>query len=1100
MNNDMTAQSVYVFPVSFAQERLWILDQMQPGNPAYIIPAAVRLKGSLSADTLERTLKEIIRRHEALRTTFDYVEGRPVQVVKPTMALSLPLIDLSDTDSRLREAKALSVAAQHSERAFDLKSGPLLRAELIRLDEQDHLLLLARHHIISDGWSSGVLIEEIVKIYEAFLQHKPSPLTELSIQYPDYANWQRQWMQGEALDERLAYWKRQLGGSLPVLQLPTDWPRPAAQSFRGANEPLVLSNPLTDSLKAMSYKEGVTLFMTLLAAFDVLFFKYTNQEDILVGVPMANRNDEEVESLIGCFINPVVARTDLSGDPTFRELLERVRQVVLEADSHQDAPFVKLIEELQPGRDLSRSPLFQVMLAPQSASVQNWTLPGLDFTSFEIDIGASELDLLLVVNDTAQGLSGYMQYDTDLFEADTIRRMLDQFTVLLEAVAANPGQRISRLSLLTEDEKRLMLAEWNDTNGDYSESACIHHLFETQAERTPHATAVVCEGKHLTYGQLNRRANQLAHRLQRLGVGPDMVVGLCMERSLEMVVGLLGVLKAGAAYLPLDPQYPKERLAFMIKDVRAQVLLTQQRLADLLPWQRENLINLDTEWEAICNESDENPTSPVRPENLAYVIYTSGSTGRPKGTMIQHGSLVSYTETAAAGYGIARTDRVLQFCSISFDISAEEIYPCLTQGATLVLRTDWMLDSVATFLNMVAGWGVSVLSLPTAYWHEITGSLGTEVAEFPGSLRLIIIAGERALPQRLAGWHKHVGRRTRLINTYGLTESTIISTLGELTEAGQTADQLREVPVGRPIRNTQVYILDSNLQPVPVGMPGEIHIGGLLLARGYFDRPDATAVRFIPNPFGAQPGARVYKTGDLARYLPDKNIEFLGRNDNQVKVRGFRIELREIELVLGRHPSLRDVVVLARQDSHGEKRVLAYVVAKPDQIVTTGELRSFLKRELPEYMVPSAFILMDALPLTPNGKLDRAALPAPNGVRPTLAVDYVPPRTKLEQDIIRAWQEVLKVEAVGIHDNFFDLGGHSLSIIQLRHKLQGVISKDIAMVELFSHPTVNSFAEHISSEGQPLPAQSSGDDLGARREARKHRRELRRQAQAKIGG
>lgn len=1097
MSNDAAVQSVYVFPVSFAQERLWILDQMQPGNPAYNIPAAVRLKGRLGVGALEKALNEIITRHEALRTTFDYLEGRPVQVIKPADEGSLPVIDLRTTEESVREAKALRLAARLAGAPFDLKSGPLLRTALIKLDEHDHLLLLTMHHIISDGWSSYVLIREIATLYDAFLNSRQSPLPKLRVQYPDFADWQRQWLQGEALDERLSYWKRQLGGALPVLQLPTDWPRPPVQSFRGANEPLALGKQLTDKLKALSQQESVTLFITLMAAFNVLLFRYTDQEDILIGTPAANRNDEELEGLIGCFVNPVVLRTDLSGDPSFRRLLDRVRRVVLEADSHQDAPFVKLVEQLQPERDLSRPPLFQIMLSLQNAPRPAWNLPALAFTSFEIDSGSSELDLLLVINDSEQGLNGFMQYDTDLFEADTIRRMLDHFAVLLEEAVTDPEQRISSMPLLTEARRRLMLAELNDTNGEYIDNVCIHHLFEAQAERTPDVTAVICEDQHLTYSQLNQRANQVAHYLRRLGAGPDSVVGLCMERSLEMVVALLGILKAGAAYLPLDSQYPQERLTFMIEDSRAQILLTQERLLNSIPRRQENLISIDTEWKTISGERDENPSSAVRPGNLAYVIYTSGSTGRPKGTMIQHESLVSYTETATAGYGIAHTDRVLQFCSISFDISAEEIFPCLTRGATLVLRTDWMLDSVSMFLNTVDCWSVSVLSLPTAYWHEITASLGTEVEELSPSLRLIIIAGERALPQRLATWHAHVGRRTRLINTYGLTESTIISTLGELTEADGAGGRLREVPVGRPIRNTQVYILDRNLQPVPVGVPGEIYIGGLLLARGYFDRPDVTSERFIPNPFGSLPGGRIYKTGDLARYLPDKNIEFLGRNDNQVKIRGFRVELSEIESTLGRHPFLRDAVVIA-QDAGGEKRILAYVVARPGRAPTTGELRSFLRRELPEYMMPSAFIVIDALPLTPNGKLDRAALPAPDGLRPSLEVDYAPPRTTLEQNITMIWQEVLKVETVGIHDNFFDLGGHSLRIIQLRNKLQSILGKEISIVELFTYPTVNSLAEHISiGAGQPPPGGSSSEDISARKGSRIRRRELRQQAQAK---
>ena len=1063
-------------PLSFAQERLWFLDQLEPDSPAYNIPAAVRIRGSLNVTALEQSVNDIVRRHKALRTTFATVDGEPVQVIAPAKPLSLVSLDLRALPEDEREAEALRLATEEAQRPFDLAQGPLLRATLLRLGEEEHIALLTMHHIASDGWSMGVLIREVAALYQAFSTGEPSPLPELPIQYADFAVWQRQWLQGEVLEAQLAYWKQQLA-DIPVLELPTDRPRPAIQTSRGAHQSLELSQTLTEALKALSRQEGVTLYMTLLAVFKALLHRYTGQDDIVVGSPIANRNRTEIEGLIGFFVNTLVLRTDLSGDPSFRELLGRVREVALGAYAHQDLPFEKLVEELQPERDMSHTPLFQVMFVFQNTPMEVLELPDLTLSPLEIETRIAQFDLALFMEDIEQGLIEVLEYNTDLFDAATIARLLGHFQALLESIVANPDQRLSDLPLLTEAERRQLLVEWNDTQAEYPKDACIHQLFEAQVERTPDAVAVVLpstdpersEDGQLTYRELNRQANQLAHRLRAMGVGPEVRVGMCVERSLEMAVGFLGTLKAGGAYVPLDPAYPKERLAFMLEDLQTPVLLTHQRLMTRLPEYETQVICLDSDWETIAHESDENPASGVTADNLAYVIYTSGSTGKPKGVMIQHTSLVSYTETACDEYAVKPSDRILQFASLSFDASAEEIYPCLVRGATLVLRTDSMLSSASVFLQTCQHRALTVLNLPTAYWHELTARLDAEILTFPPSVRLVIIGGERALPERLAAWRQHVGQRVPLMNTYGPTEATIVATMCQLTGSAEADTVLPEVPIGRAIRNVQTYVLNRHLQPMPIGIRGELHIGGVGLSRGYLDRPELTAEQLVPNPFSDEPGARLYKTGDLARYLPDGNIEFLGRIDHQVKVRGFRVELGEIETVLGQHPAVREIVALAREDLPGDKRLVAYVVPNQEAPPTASELRGFAQDKLPGYMVPSTFVTLDTLPLTPSSKVDRQALPAPDRARPELAGALVAPRDTLEFQLTRIWEAALNIQPIGVRDDFFKLGGHSLLAVRLFALIEKGLGRRLPLAMLFQGATVEHLASLLRQRAESIP-------------------------------
>ncbi|MDF5706508.1 MAG: amino acid adenylation domain-containing protein [Nostoc sp. S4] len=906
-------QQAEVYPLSFAQQRLWFLDRLEPGNPAYNISLAVNLKGQLDIPLLEQSFNEIIRRHETLRTTFTTVNGQPVQVIASSLKLSLSVIDYQKNIESQGDAAVRQFLTQESQQPFDLIQGPLLRAKLLRLAQQEHILLLEMHHIISDGWSAEVFLQEIALQYKAFLTKSSSPLPEVSIQYKDFAHWQRQWLQGEILQTQLSYWKQQLEGIPAALQLPTDRPRPAVQTSHGAQQSIELPEAVIKQLKAIARQEGVTVFMLLLAAFETFLYRYTGQDDIAVGTPVANRNREEIKRLIGFFVNTLVLRTDMSGNPTFEELLTRVRKVALGAYTHQDLPFDQLVEALQPERDTSRTPLFQVMF-----NVQDYShlpeMPGLVLSLLKIETQTAQFDLSLFIEITEQEVAVSFNYNTDLFDAATISRMLRHFQNLLSGIAAHPQARLSDLPLLSaEDRQELLQLSRNQFPIQNSSEQCIHQLFEAQVERTPNAIAVVFQNQHLTYRELNQRANQVAHHLRSLGVGPEVRVGICIQRSLEMVIGLLAILKAGGAYVPLDPTYPKERLALMLKDAQVPVLLTISVQLDTLSEDEYRVICLDIDWQTIADNSQENPINQTQPENLAYLIYTSGSTGTPKGVMIQHRSLSTYINTTCIEFALKSSDRFLQFTSISFDVGAEEIFSCLLQGATLILRTDQMLSSISEFLYQCNNLELTILDLPTSFWHQLTDELSTVNLVLPVTVRLVLIGGEKADPSRLKIWQQQVGEQVRLVNCYGPTETTISATMCDLSTVTSLKTVGCELTIGKPINNIQIYILDSSLELVPIGVPGELYIGGVGLARGYRNRPELTAERFIPNPYSTESGARLYQTGDLARYRLDGNIEFLRRIDHQVKLRGYRIELGEIETVLKQHPTVQDAMVLVKE-------------------------------------------------------------------------------------------------------------------------------------------------------------------------------------------
>jgi amino acid adenylation domain-containing protein len=1069
------------FPTSFHQERMFVLDKLEGGDAAYHMPLIVRLRGSLSVVALERTIAEIVRRHEVLRTTYLMVDGEVRQIIQE-VTVSLPVIDLRDFPEAEKESQVQRLATEELERPFYLESGPPLRATLLQLAMDSHVLLVTIHHIAFDAWSRGIFTRELSALYEAYSQGKASPKATLPIQYADFAHWQRQWLTAERLEKQLNYWKEQLAGAAPRLELPTDQPR-LKRSFRGARYSFRVPKALLQKLKAMSAKSGATLFMTLLSAFATLLSRYSGQEDILIGSPITNRNRRELEKLIGFFVNTLVLRTRLEGNPTFSQLLGRVRQMTLDGYAHQDFPFEKLVFELyhalrvEPERHPHHNPLFQVMFSLQNAPKEKLSLPGLSLTTFsKRENVVAKFDLLLIMRETAQGLTGSMKYNADLFSESTIARMVKHFQMLLSGLVANPDQPLANLSLLTEAEREQLLVEWNNSQAPFP-AQCVHELFEAQVERTADAVALLFLGQdreRLTYRELNERANQLAHFLIHQGVGPEVLVGLCVERSVLMVVGLLAILKAGAAYLPLDPSYPQERLQFMLSDSGVKVVLTQQKWLSELPEIAE-VVCLDKEWPAIAPEGTDNPPARATLCDLAYIIYTSGSTGQPKGVLLEHRGIPNLAQAQIGAFGVQAESRVLQFAPLGFDASVSEIFKTLLAGATLVIPKASEVLAGASLWRLLHEQAITMITLPPSV-------LATLPNEPLPALETLIVAGEACPPDLVTHWAPN----RRFLNAYGPTEATVCATIAEILEAplsrtSPSGTNGRAPTIGRPIANTQIYLLDRYQNPVPIGLPGELHIGGIGLARGYLNRPQLTAEKFIDNPFAPQGhSSRLYKSGDLARYLPDGKLEFLGRIDHQVKLHGIRIELGEIEAVLNSHPAVRQAVVLVREGEGvpSDKRLVAYFV--PSVTVTTSELRGYLSEKLPEKMIPSAFVLLEALPLTPNGKINRRALPAAEWSRESLQQEFVAASNATEEQLTAIWRDVLSVEQVGIHDNFFELGGHSLLATQLLSKISDTFLIELELPRFFEMPTVAGLSKSIKlTQAEPrtveplaTPAQS----------------------------
>ena len=1057
-------QARTVFPLSFAQQRLWVLDQMEGGTSAYTVPTALRLRGPLDAGLLEKCFGEVVKRHQILRTTFeaDAVNGAPEQVIHPWSPVELETIDLGGATDDRKLAQARELANHAAQDPFSLSTGPLLRASLLRLAEDDHILLLLIHHIVSDMWSTEVLTRELAVLYESFSRGEESPLPDLPIQYADFANWQRNRMKGGLLEKLLAYWREQLAGELPTLELPTRGARPARHTLNGAEKSWRLGTETTTKLRLLSGQEDVTLFMTLLAAFKVLLCRYTGQEDVIVGTPIANRSRTEVEGLIGLFINTLVLRTSLSGDPPFRQLLSRVRETALGAYSNQDVPFEKLVEELQLRRDLSRPPIFQVMFALQNVPRAEERIQDLAIAPFPLDVRTAKFDLTVTLLEDEQGLLGAWEYNTDLFDGSLIERMTRHFERLLDSIVANPSERISSLTLLAEAEKQSLLASPHDFPANELPANSLHELFEGQVRRTPEARALTFNGATLTYSELNRRANRLARRLRLAGVGPEVLVGIAAERNLELVVGLLAILKAGGAYVPLDPSYPRDRLAFVLEDARIRVLLTQQNMLEQLPDHRAEILCLDEEFAE--DESDERDLPPafVSGENLAYVIYTSGSTGRPKGVLVTHANVIRLFTTTQRWFDFGPRDVWTLFHSHAFDFSVWELWGSLLYGGRLVVVPYVVSRSPESFYELLRAEGVTVLNqTPSAFRQLMQVDRDAEV-EGGLALRSVVFGGEALDIAGLKPWFERRGDQSpTMVNMYGITETTVHVTYRPLTK--QDSSSTASV-IGVPLPDLQVYVLDRHLQPVPTDVAGEIYVGGFGVSRGYLNRPALAAERFIPDPYSLLPGARLYRTGDSARRLANGDLEYLGRVDQQVKIRGFRIELGEIEATLLSSAYVRDAVVVARNSARDEKQLTAYIVPPPGIEPNVAEVRSLLKTRLPDYMIPAQLIILERIPLTANGKIDRRALPEPEDARPHLEAAFVEPLTPLQRKLADIWAEVLQINGVGIDDNFFELGGDSIRTVQVVSKArrQGL---NLSIKELFEYQTVRELAD-ISQSGQ----------------------------------
>ncbi|GAB1540090.1 hypothetical protein NUACC21_27590 [Scytonema sp. NUACC21] len=1041
-------------PLSFSQQRLWFIDQLYQGSAFYNIPIAFHIQGKLNVTAIQQSLNEILKRHEVWHTNFIVVNGEPVQEIVPELTWDLPIINLEHLSGQDWEVEVKQIVAEEAKKPFNLAKELLVRATLLRLSEEEHVLLVTMHHIITDGWSCGVFLGELSTLYAAFSTNQPSSLPELPIQYADFAVWQRDRLQGEFLATQLNYWKQQLKGELPVLQLPTARPRPAIATFAGAKQYFKFSKALTDGLKQLNQQEDTTLFMSLLAAFNVLLYRYTDQEDILIGSPIANRSRPELEGMLGLFVNTLVFRNNLSGNPSFRELLHRVREVTLNAYAHQDLPFEMLVEELQPERDLNRNPLYEIMFVLQNSPVSVREVSGLTLRPLEFDSGTAQLDIFLSMSESQAGLTGCLEYNTDIFDSATITQFIDNFQTLLESIIAHPEQPIQELSLLTTQEREQLLFNFNQTCADYPQDVSLHQLFEQQVERTPELTVLISQSEKLTYRQLNHRVNQLAHYLQKQGVTEETLVAICLERSVDMVVGILAILKAGGAYIPLDPSYPVERLNFMLSDSQASLVISHSSFVKNFEHMTNDkrqmtLISLDSDWEIIQQESQQNLISASKADNLAYIIYTSGSTGTPKGVLGTHRGTVNGLHWLWKTYPFTPGEVCCQKTAISFVDSVWEIFAPLLQGIPTVIINDATLLDTQLFIKALGHYKVTRLILVPSLLRLLLDNY-SHLTEKLSQLKIWITSGE-ALSVKLAQTFRELMPSAKLINLYGSSE---VSANATYYDTSLLQEQANSVPIGRPIDNTLVYVLDRDLQLTPLGVVGELYVGGDGLARGYLHRPELTQERFIDNPF--IPGTKLYKTGDLVRYLKDGHLEYLGRHDEQIKIRGFRVELGEIANVIAQHPDVQESVVVASDDAQDNQRLIAYIVTAKQEI--TAQLLPYLQQKLPNYMLPSAFVVIEELPLTPNGKVDKQALPKDDIIRPNTAQSFVAPRNFTELSLVKLWENLLNTSPIGVTDNFFDLGGHSFLAVRLMAQIQDRFRHNLTLSTLFENPTIETLA------------------------------------------
>ena len=1039
-------------PLSYAQQRLWFLAQLEPESSFYNMPIAVRLSGRLNLEALERSLAEVIRRHESLRTSFSTLDEQPVQLIAPQVTLSLPLIDLSHLSHAEQATQLEQEATAEAGRGFDLREAPLLRVRMLRLAQDEHVLLLTMHHIITDAWSLEVLLREIAALYEAYERGEESPLEELEVQYGDYAVWQRERLKGEELERELRYWREQLRGAPAVLELPTDRVRPPVQTYRGGRQSVRVTSEVVSRLREVGQSEGATLYMVLLGAFSVLLWRYSGAEDVVVGTPVANRTRGEVEGLIGFFVNTLVMRVEVRGEESYRELVRRVREVSVGGYGHQEVPFEKVVEELTPERSLSHTPLFQVMFILQNAPMSSLKPGGITLSVLPSENYSAKFDLLLNLTETAQGLVGTFEYSTDLFDSTTIKRMSQHLEQLLESISAEATQSVSELSLLGTEERTRLLAEYSGReNRRELTHQCLHELFEAQVARTPEAVAVVFEGCEMTYCELNMRANQVAHHLRGLGVVAEQRVGLVLERSVEMVVALLGVLKAGGAYVPLNIRNPMLRQEQIVSDSGIRVVLTQSRRRKLVPEAVAEVVCMDEIAFTSSHQSVESPETKVTGENLAYVLYTSGSTGQPKGVAMCHRALCNLILWQIENMPLRVGTKTLQLTPLSFDVSFQEIFSTWCAGGTLVLTPEALRRDLIGIMRFIADQEIERLFLPAISLQNLA-RIASDLELFPHKLRWVITAGEQlsltsyilTLFEQLEG--------CSLYNQYGPTEAHVVT---QYELSGAHVNWPTFPPIGRPIANMEAYVLDERMEPVGVGLRGELYLAGVGLARGYLHRPDLTAERFLPHPYSADRGARLYRTGDVVRYNERGELEYVGRADRQVKVRGYRIELGEVEAALREMEGVREAAVVVREEEGVGSGMVAYVAGGEE--LEIGEVRRKLKERLPEYMIPGRYVKVERLPVTSSGKVDRRALPEPEWGAEESRAEYEEARGEVEREIAGMWAEVLRKERVGIHDNFFELGGDSILGVRVIAKANRA-GLPLEMKHLFLHQTVAELA------------------------------------------
>jgi len=1059
--------------LSYGQRALWFMQQTAPQNSAFNLAFAARICSSVDSTALKIAFQTLLDRHAALRTTFIVSDGLPQQRIHSYQEVLFQEIDATGWEED-RVQKHIGFLHRQP---FHLETGPLVRVYLLNCSEQNHVLLLNIHHIVCDGWSFWIILDELCHIYQAEIKQQPLPIPLARAPYTKFVSHEKELLSGSAGDRLFQYWQEQLSEELPVLDLPLDKPRPKIQKFIGKSCTFAIESVLTAQIKQLAFSEEATLFVLLLSAFGILLHRHCGQERVVVGTPTFGRNRPEFENTVGCLINQVALLLDFTGKPDFKQFLAHTRKTVLTAMDNQDFPFHLVAENFWHNPDRSIPPICQAEFILQKGqrsndlsrlfnphiSQERINFGDLLLENFPLEQQEGQLDLTLEIVESEGTLVGKLKFNAEIFDDLSITHMVDEYLCILENIVQNPQLPITAIPLYSAEEKHKILSAWSGSLGEDVLPISPLDRFATRVSEMPDAVALIHDQQSMTYNELGQRSSQLAQYLRASGIGPNVVVGLFCERSLEMIVALMAIMKSGGAYVPLDPSYPLERLDFMISDAKVSVVLTTGKLVERLHGNIVHTICVDGDWDNIDKQTPEDLTSAVQDDHLAYVIYTSGSTGTPKGVMIPRRALTNFVESAVRMYAIASSDKVLQFASINFDASVEEIFPCLAQGATLVLRTDTMLDSMEVFLDRCRAWGITVLDLPTAFWHELTLALKQDMLQLPESVRLVIIGGEKAHPETLAVWQAYVPPTVRLLNTYGPTEATVVATVCDLSAYQAAPQEMVAVPIGRPIANVQTYILDTHMQPVPVGVFGELHLGGAGLADGYLFRPDLTAQKFVHHPFSSSPHARLYKTGDLARYLPNGKIEYKGRIDSQVKIRGFRIETGEIESVLLEHPIVNSVHVMARQAGCDQSSLVAYFVTAVEVADTLKQLHEYLKQRLPEYMIPSAWVKMDRLPRTGSGKIDTQALPLPSNDFQQSGNEFVIPRTPIEVKMAEIWSEALNLNKISTLQDFFSIGGHSLLVLRVLSNIKKEWNVELSFRQFFETPTIAELAKFIET-------------------------------------